>query len=152
MKIETFSTIVIVRPDIMMMELRNVNLVITDVKPVQMVIHVILVMKLTNIELHQVACVHAKEDIMKIQSQKNVLNVTIHVKLVAHPQNVILAKIIEKVIIVLAQMELTMTVRVHLNVLNVMTNVKHVPELPIIVMNVLETESVNLNVIVHQEP
>jgi len=106
MKIETFSTIVIVRPDIMMMELRNVNLVITDVKPVQMVIHVILVMKLTNIELHQVACVHAKEDIMKIQSQKNVLNVTIHVKLVAHPQNVILAKIIEKVIIVLAQMEL----------------------------------------------
>lgn len=88
-----------------------------------MLIHVILVMKLTITELHQKASVHAKEDIMKIQPQKNVPLATIHVKHVLKHSNVILVKITEKVNIVYAQMELMIMVQVQLNVSIVIFNV-----------------------------
>lgn len=113
--------------------------------------HVILVMKTMNTELHQATSVHAKQDIMKNQQPKHVLLATTHVKLALNHPNVIPVKITEKENTVLAQPELTMMVRVQLNVSNVTSNVKNVLELLIIVTNVLATESVNLNVTVHQE-
>lgn len=80
-------------------------------------------MKLTTTELHHLASVHAKEDIMKMKPQKNVLLATIHVKPVLKHSNVILVNITEKVNIVYAQMELMITDQVQLNVTIVMFNV-----------------------------
>lgn len=51
-----------------------------------------------------------------------------------------------------AQQELMITVYLIIFVTNVMSNVKNVPELLITVPYVLETESENLTVTVHQEP
>jgi hypothetical protein len=56
------------------------------------------------------------------------------------------------VIIVLAQQELTIMAKMITIVMIVISNVKNVQELLITVLNVLKTESVNLNVNAHQEP
>jgi len=76
----------------------------------------------------------------------------IHVKHVPKVLNVKHVKVKEKVNYVNAQLVNTTMVTMIGIVMNVLTNVKHVPEQQNIVIFVLETELVNLHVLAHQEP
>jgi hypothetical protein len=84
--------------------------------------------------------------------ERYVRNVTTNVLLVKMVKNVLNVLKEEMVINVSAQTDIMITRKKIQNVINVISNVRHVQEQLIIVRNVLETERVHLNVNVHQEP